>query len=224
MGGAKSVTHINKFYMETKTVSKADLLRELEQKVHDWVNNRFNFIQLEVVEKMADDMLVDYIVQPDFQDSIIEYLDDCDEIVIIEDYCKSTGVDNVKERIDKYVAYKGNIEDSFVACIDEDWDGFLLFTENEYADDIQEYIDEQENYPLWNTLFEWRDSYYNGSDTTDVILSKGCGVIEELDGFNNLVFMKSAGHSFYSAYWIPIYLELYPDEQEKYSDINYKGL
>lgn len=210
--------------METKTVSKADLLRELEQKVHEWVNSRFNFIQLEVVEKMADDMLMDYIVQPDFQDSIIDYLEDCDEITIIEDYCKSTGIENAKERIDKYVAHKGNIQDSFIECVDDDWDGFLLFTENEYQDDINEFIEEQENYPMWNTLFEWRDSYYNGSDTTDVILANGCGVIEDLDGFNNIIFMKSAGHSFYSAYWIPIYLELYPDEQEKYIDINFKGL
>ena len=140
--------------METKTVSKADLLRELEQKVHDWVNTQFNFIQLEVLEKVSDDMLIDNIVTPDFQDSIIEYLDDCDEITIIEDYCNSTGIDNTKDRVDKYVAFKGNIEDSFITCIDEDWDGFLSFTENEYADDIQEYIDEQENYPMWNTLFE----------------------------------------------------------------------
>ena len=176
--------------METKTVSKADLLRELEQKVHDWVNTQFNFIQLEVLEKVSDDMLIDNIVTPDFQDSIIEYLDDCDEITIIEDYCNSTGIDNAKERVDKYVAFKGNIEDSFISCIDEDWDGFLVFTENEYAEDIQEYIDEQENYPMWNTLFEWRDSYYNSTDTTDIVLSKGCGVIEELDGFNNLIFMK----------------------------------
>ena len=209
--------------METKTVSKADLLRELEQKVHSWVNTQFNFIQLEVLEKVSDDMLIDYVVTPDFQDSLIEYLDDSDEIIIIEDYCNSTGIDNVKERVDKYVAFKGNIEDSFISCIDEDWDGFLVFAENEYQEDIQEYIDEQENYPMWNTLFEWRDSYYNSTDTTDIILSKGCGVIEELDGFNNLIFMKSAGHSFYSSYWIPIYLELFPDEQEKYAEINYKG-
>jgi hypothetical protein len=210
--------------METKTMSKADLLRELEQKVKDWVNTRFNYIQLDVVEKVADNMLVDYIVNPEVEDSVIEYLDDSDEIVIIEDYCKSLNIEKVKEKIDKYVTYNGNIKDSFVACIDEDWDGFLLFTENEYADDIQEYIDEKENYPMWNTLFEWRDSYYNNSDVTDIVLSKGCGVVEELDGFNNLIFMKSAGHSFYSSYWIPIYLELYPDEEEKYSDINYKGL
>jgi len=210
--------------METKTMSKADLLRELEQKVKDWVNTRFNYIQLNVVEKVADNMLVDYIVNPEVEDSIIEYLDDCDEIVIIEDYCKSLNIEKAKEKIDNYVTYNGNIKDSFVACIDEDWDGFLLFTENEYADDIQDYINEKENYPMWNTLFEWRDSYYNNSDVTDIVLSKGCGVVEELDGFNNLIFMKSAGHSFYSSYWIPIYLELYPDEEEKYSDINYKGL
>lgn len=210
--------------METKTVSKAELLRELEQKVHDWVNRQFNFIGLDVVEKVADDMLVDYIAQPDFKEMVIDYLDDCDEVTIIEDYCDTTGIDNKQERIDKYVAYKGTIEESFTACIDEDYDGFLSFTENEYNEDIQEYIDEQDNYPMWSTLFEWRDSYYNSQNTTDVVISKGCGVIEDLEGFNNLIFMKSAGHSFYSSYWIPIYLELFPDEEEKYADINYEGL
>lgn len=210
--------------METKEVSKKELLVELEQTVHKWVQTRFNFIDISVVEKMADGNLYDYIVQPDFSEMVIDYLDDADEIIIIEDYCKSIEINDYQKKIENYISYKGNIEESFVACIDDDWDGFLLFTENEYYDDIQEFIDEQENYPMWNTLFEWRDDYHNGYDTTEIVISKGCGVVEELDGFNNLIFMKSAGHSFYSAYWIPIYLELYPDEAEKYKDLNYEGI
>ena len=210
--------------METKEVSKKELLVELEQTVHKWVQTRFNFIDISVVEKMADGNLYDYIVQPDFSEMVIDYLDDADEIIIIEDYCKSIEINDYQKKIENYISYKGNIEESFVACIDDDWDGFLLFTENEYYDDSQEFIDEQENYPMWNTLFEWRDDYHNGYDTTEIVISKGCGVVEELDGFNNLIFMKSAGHSFYSAYWIPIYLELYPDEAEKYKDLNYEGI
>lgn len=210
--------------METKEVSKKELLVELEQTVHKWVQTRFNFIDISVVEKMADGNLYDYIVQPDFSEMLIDYLDDADEIIIIEDYCKSIEINDYQKKIENYISYKGNIEESFVACIDDDWDGFLLFTENEYYDDIQEFIDEQENYPMWNTLFEWRDDYHNAYDTTEIVISKGCGVVEELDGFNNLIFMKSAGHSFYSAYWIPIYLELYPDEAEKYKDLNYEGI
>jgi len=210
--------------METKEVSKKELLVELEQTVHKWVQTRFNFIDISVVEKMADGNLYDYIVQPDFSEMVIDYLDDADEIIIIEDYCKSIEINDYEKKIEQYISYKGNIEESFVACIDDDWDGFLLFTENEYNDDIQEFIDEQENYPLWNTLFEWRDEYHNAYDTTEIVISKGCGVVEELDGFNNLIFMKSAGHSFYSSYWIPIYLELYPDEAEKYKDLNYEGI
>lgn len=209
--------------MET-IVSKADLLRDLETTVYKWVNNRFNFIQLEVAEKMADGNLYEYIVQPTISESIIEYLDDCDEIVIIEDYLSQKGEKDTKKKIDNYVVHKGNIKDSFLACIGDDWDDFLDFVESDYGDDVQEYLDEQENYPMWNTLFEWRDSYFNSENTSEIVISKGCGVIEGLDGFNDMIFMKSAGHSFYSAYWIPIYLELYPDEAEKYEGINYQGL
>lgn len=206
------------------TVSKKDLLRELEQKVSDWVNTKFNFIQLDVVETMANNDLQEYIVEPDFSDSLLDYLEDSDEITIIEDYCNSNNISDVKKRVDNYVAHKGAMDESFKECIDEDWEGFLAFTENEYMDDINEFIEEQENYPLWGTLFEFRDGFYNNDDTTKIILESGCGVVEDLDGFNNLIFMKSAGHSFYGAYWIPIYLALYPSEEEKYSDINYQGL
>jgi hypothetical protein len=55
-------------------------------------------------------------------------------------------------------------------------------------------------------------------------MSVGLGVIEGLDDFNNLLFMTSAGHSFYSAYWIPLYFKLYPSEAEKYAGVNYSDL
>lgn len=56
------------------------------------------------------------------------------------------------------------------------------------------------------------------------MFSVGLGVIQGLDDFNNILFMTSAGHSFYSAYWIPLYLKLFPTEAEKYAGINYQDL
>jgi len=77
---------------------------------------------------------------------------------------------------------------------------------------------------MWNTCFEFRDSFRNTDKDIETILSVGLGVISGLDDFNNILFMKSAGHSFYSTYWIPLYLEFYPDEKIKYSGINYQDL
>jgi hypothetical protein len=39
-----------------------------------------------------------------------------------------------------------------------------------------------------------------------------------------MVFMTSGGHSFYSSYWIPLYLEIYPDEKEKYKEVDFSDL
>jgi len=77
---------------------------------------------------------------------------------------------------------------------------------------------------MWNTCFEFRDSFYNSEEDIEKCMSVGLGVIEGLDDFNNIIFMKSAGHSFYSAYWIPLYFKLFPHEAEKYAGINYSDL
>jgi hypothetical protein len=55
-------------------------------------------------------------------------------------------------------------------------------------------------------------------------MSVGLGVIEGLDSFNNILFMTSAGHSFYSAYWIPLYLKIYESDSEKFKDLDYSSL
>jgi hypothetical protein len=47
------------------------------------------------------------------------------------------------------------------------------------------------------------------------------GVISGLEDFNDIIFMKSAGHSFYGSYWIPLYLEFYPDEKQKYKGVKF---
>jgi hypothetical protein len=36
--------------------------------------------------------------------------------------------------------------------------------------------------------------------------------------------MTSAGHSFYSAYWIPLYFKFFPNEEEKFAGIDYSDL
>jgi hypothetical protein len=77
---------------------------------------------------------------------------------------------------------------------------------------------------MWNTLFEFRDGYFNSEENIEKCMSVGLGVIEGLDSFNNILFMTSAGHSFYSAYWIPLYLKIYESDSEKFKDLDYSSL
>jgi hypothetical protein len=77
---------------------------------------------------------------------------------------------------------------------------------------------------MWNTLFEFRDGYFNSEENIEKCMSVGLGVIEGLDSFNNILFMTSAGHSFYSAYWIPLYLKIHESDSEKFKDLDYSSL
>ena len=219
---------------EVLTITKKDLLRELEVTVCQWVEQRFNYINVEVAEKIANnvevrsnnglDSLFEYIRQPSATDIVYDYLDDCDEIEIMEEWAEEIKISDVAEKIESYVSDNGTYEESFVNAFGDLWDSFIDYVLDNYEDDIQEYIDEQENYPMWNTLFEFRDDYYNNEITTEKVIQVGCGIIEGLEPFNNMVFMKSCGHSFYGAYWIPLYFEMYPEEKVKYEGINYSSL
>jgi len=53
--------------------------------------------------------------------------------------------------------------------------------------------------------------------------SVGLGVIENTvsEHLNSTLFAMSAGHSFYSAYWIPLYLKLFESERKKYTNIDF---
>ena len=206
--------------------NQQDVLRELNNTIESWIDRTFNFIKLEVLEKISDNNLYDYILQPDKRKFLLEYLDDSDEVIIILDYCQQKDIDNEDERISKYVKFDGTIKESFIACIDDSWEDFCEFAVEEYESDIEDFIQEQgnENYPMWNTCFEWRDSYRNEDETNEKVINVGCGVIEGLEPFNNLIFMTSAGHSFYSSYWIPLYFSLFPNEEEKYKGIDYSSL
>jgi hypothetical protein len=212
--------------MEVVIANKDSLLRELEQTVKSWVDRSFNFLPLQVVEKMSDNCLHDFIVQPDKRLYLFEYLDDCDETILILDYCQQNDIDDEDERLSKYIKHEGTIKQSFIDCINEDFDSFCDFVLEEYESDIEDFISEKngENYPMWNTCFEWRDSYRNEDETNEKVINVGCGVIEGLEPFNNLIFMTSAGHSFYSSYWIPLYFRLFPNEEEKYKGIDYSSL
>jgi hypothetical protein len=214
------------------SVSAEELKRELEKTIHLWVERTFNFIQVGVLEKCCDDTLVDYIRSKSLQEAFEDWLGDYDAETKIKSWVTETegywltdnNEFNVDAMISEYTKHKGSIKESFAFAFGDKWEEFKEWCLEEYENDIYDWIQEQENYPMWNTCFEFRDSFYNREEDIEKCISVGLGVIEGLDDFNNLVFMSSAGHSFYSAYWIPLYLKLFPSEAEKFAGINYQDL
>lgn len=200
---------------------------ELENSVNLWVDRSFNFIKVGVLEKYCDNTLFEYIRTLSIEKAFYDWLYDCDAKDKILVWLNDTQDQNfvLENNVDDFDRHDGTLKESFVFAFGEvKWDEFKEWCCEEYEDDIQEWIYDQQNYPMWNTCFEFRDSFYNSEEDVQKCLSVGLGVIEGLDDFNNLVFMKSAGHSFYSAYWIPLYLKFFPTEAEKYTNINYSDL
>jgi hypothetical protein len=206
------------------SVSAEELKRELEKTIHLWVERSFNFIQVGVLEKYCDNTLVDYIRSKSVKEAFYDWLNEYDSERKIMDWATDSEQDDVLVKMDAYKEYNGNAKKSFIFAFGDKWDEFQSWCIDENEDDIVDWIYEQENYPMWNTCFEFRDGFYNSEEEIEKCLSVGLGVIEGLDDFNNLVFMSSAGHSFYSAYWIPLYLKLFPSEAEKFAGINYSDL
>jgi hypothetical protein len=209
------------------------LKQELEKTIHLWVERTFNFIQVGVLEKYCDKTLHDYIRNETIQECFEKWLSDCNVELKIKEFLNETDeyweTDdtefNVDSKIQDFLNHDGSIKESFIFVFGEDtWDKFEDWGIENYETDITDYQGDKENYPVWNTCFEFRDSDYNFDEYIEKCISVGLGVIEGLEHFNNLVFMTSAGHSFYSAYWIPLYFKFYPSEAEKYKGINYSDL
>jgi hypothetical protein len=219
------------------SISAEELKRELERTIHLWVERTFNFIQVGVLNKYCDNTLYDYIRNPSLEEAfdkwITEFSDNDSEEKIIkffkegeyyhEGNCENIDIDLM---MNNYRKQFGSIKESFILVFSENnWDSFKEWCcEEEYENDIYDWIHEQENYPMWNTCFEFRDSFYNSEEDIEKCMSVGLGVIDGLEDFNVILFMSSAGHSFYSAYWIPLYFKLFPTEAEKYAGINYSDL
>lgn len=65
---------------------------------------------------------------------------------------------------------------------------------------------EQDNYPMWNTLFEFK--HEPSDEEVEAAKEAGFGVIKGMDDFNTTLFVRGAGYSFYGAHWIPFYLNI----------------
>ena len=207
------------------SISAEELKRELEKSVHLFVESKFNYIQVGVLEKYCDNTLQEYIRNQSPEEVFEDWLNDCNEMEKVAEFFVEKQMSEFDVFQQRYESTEGTMFNCLIECLGiEIFEEFKEWCIEEYSDDIYDYIYEQENYPMWNTCFEFRDSYYNQEENIEKCISVGLGVIEGLDDFNTILFMTSAGHSFYSAYWIPLYFKLFPQEAEKYAGINYSDL
>lgn len=205
-----------------------NLKKELEEKVQSWVDRSFNFIQLSVFDKCTYGNLHEKIRPLDSADCFLDWLLEYDLFSKLSEYKASdSDLDFDLENLDvDYQKTHLSLDLFLIEKIGEDnYDGFKDWCFQEYDDDIYDYVNAKENYPCWNTLFEFRDSYFNeNEEKIQKCIEAGFGIIEDCEDFNTTLFVGGAGYSFYAQHWIPLYLSLYPMEAEKYKGINYSDL
>jgi len=175
-----------------------DLERELLKEVQDWQSKTFNHIQLNVYEKICDNTLFEYIEQlePNYEEILNNY--------------------SLWSEYEEWLK-DNDIEDNDEEAKEENKKTFIEENHPYKLEDSQ-----SENYPMWNTLFEIKEG--NWETLTEAAKKVGCGIISGMDDFNDTIFMMSCGHSFYSSYWIPMYLEIFKSEAKKYKGVNYSHL
>ena len=80
---------------------------------------------------------------------------------------------------------------------------------------------EQENYPMWNTLFEFKSE--PSEEMIQSAIDSGFGVIEGMADFGVTLFVSGAGYSFYGQHWIPLFLRMpwNSDLKEEFKGVKY---
>lgn len=153
---------------------------DLKQLTEDFVDRQFNYIQVNVLEKMCDGMLFEYISHddPDYD----EFLNNYDLWVEYNEYVLENELDGEDDDIKKeWCKEQSNFDD------------WRMERENE-------------DYPMWNTCFEWKEN--PTVEMLNAAREAGFGVIEGLDDFNTILFVSGCGYSFYGHHWIPLFINM----------------
>ena len=179
--------------------------QELYNIADKYVTTNFNYIQLSVLEKMSDGARYEYIdqVDIDFEDFINNYQLGGELLEHLQE-----NYDDVTEGVDLFK------EELFINDIEE-------FCENHENFDSYREDQEQDNYPMWNTCFEFR--HEPSEDEIKAATDAGLGIIRDVEGFNTLLFASGCGYSFYGAHWIPMIIELnmFGDTKERSKGVKY---
>jgi len=182
--------------------------KELKDAASNWVDREFNQIQLEVYEKVNEYLFE--IIRQEPPESLVY------------DYFHSLTAEQVRDLKKEIADVNTDIESEGLTPFEVTEEEIQEYLVEHREDDIREYHLESgadQNYPMWNTLFEFKSE--PPAEWLTKAQSIGLGVIEEQDVFNSTLFASSCGHSFYSAYWIPLYLSIFRSEQDKYANIDF---
>ena len=200
---------------ECNKSENSDIAQYLKNKVSSWVDRTFNQIDLEVYETMTDRSLFEYIDPVD--DS---HIDEASEKLEEEQEEIQNEIDDTKESKEE-IKHRTGDKQTLLDDID---------LKQKRIDEIYDEISELENdrdslnddnYPIWSTLFEVKDRHWTKLINEGQKL--GLGLISNVDCFNDTLFMTSCGHSFYGEYWIPLYIAVF-DLQEQYKGIKFDNL
>jgi hypothetical protein len=191
--------------METKQDKKLTL-KDIEPYSERWnnikravekrVDSDFNFQQFDNVKQVLtgeeEGYIGESIIEPDARFQVEHYIDSYNYD------------DSLKKEFEEI--WKEDSEEDYT---EED---FIEWVKDNKHNEISDAWMEREHYPMWNTLFEARDEFLSEKimDNVDKIYEiTGAGVIDGGERFNNMIFMTSAGHDFYEAYWVKLYCEVF---------------
>lgn len=176
------------------------LENELQSLANNFSNTFFNFISVEVMEKCTDNMLFEHIRSEKIsEDDKLDFINDnySDEL---KEYFEEYTEENIEDNLEDFISYEG--------------------IEDEINENFQE--NQSENYPMWNTIFEFRNE--PSENVIQAAINAGFGVIESNKYFNTSLFVSGYGYSFMAHHWIPFYLGLPWSDSEKYKDVSYDHL
>lgn len=200
--------------MKTKESITAYDLKIMADK---FVDTRFNFIQSNVLETMSNQCLYEHIRAEETDSE--EFLDNYnlwDEFWAY--YCEGNDIPE-KDHDDEIEWAKEKGADFYKEELND-------FISIEHESDFDRWRDERgnENYPMWNTCFEFREE--PSEDVIQAAIDAGFGVIEGMEDFNTTLFVAGCGYSFYGAHWIPFMLNLPWNKELKESakGVDYSGM
>ena len=176
----------------TKTINQDHKeYHRIDLEVRNRFDKDFNFIQFDVVKKtLGEDCIFENITRPSQNIITEEWLDHAnDEQELVKEYEEETETKRT-----------------------DDLDAWLEWLYEKRQDEIEEYWNESEHYPMWNTIFEARDQNLSDwiGDHIDDLYNIGIGVMTgDREGLlNNMLFISGAGYSFFHEHWIPLYTGL----------------
>ena len=165
--------------------------RKIKDEVSERFERDFNYIQLDVIRAVMNNYEFENIACPSFS-------------IIADEYMSNYG--NEEELKEEYTQDEGiNISEI------ESAEFYEWLEQNKY-NEIMDNYHESENYPMWNILFEARDSWLSEwiENHVDELYNIGIGVmLGDNDGnLSNMLFIAGCGYDFYEAHWIPLYTQL----------------